>query len=460
MQTLTQMKQFMEPKSVAIIGVSRDTGEWSFNILEHLLSYGYHGKIYPVNPNASEILGLKSYASISEITGDIDLAVISTPRALVPRLAKECSQHGIYSIIIVGQGFNDANDNQGKQLQKEIDDIINNSPARVVGPNTLGTANAYINFSSAFVKIKPERNHIGLICQTGVFFAGFPEVSLIGKGIDLGNACDISFADALEYFEQDTETKVVALHIEGIKDASRFIDIVKRITPKKPLVILKTGRGQQAARAAQSHTGSLTGSHQIWSAALKQAGAIQAGNLEELVDLTRAFSILPLMKNQKVGVATASGGMGIMTLDACQNSGLEIGKLTPKTQKKIESMSPQWLKVSNPVDFWPTITTAPSLIKSLIDILEIMLSDQELGAVMLTMVAFNEEWGMEIYQFLNELATAHPDKPLVAYLYGPYGDETIKMLQTAGKVTAYSTPERAIRALARLYEYSKLRSRL
>jgi acetyltransferase len=460
MKTLAQMKRFMEPKSVAIIGSSRDTGEWSFNILEHLLTYGYQGKLYPVNPNASEILGLKSYASVSEITSDIDLAIISTPRVLTPQLVKECSKHGIHAITVIGQGFNDASDSQGKQLQKEIDDVIKNSQTRVLGPNTLGTANAYINFSSSFSKIRLEKNHIGLICQTGVFFVGFAEVALTGKGIDLGNACDINFVDGLEYFEQDAETKAVALHIEGTKDTSRLIDIAKRITPKKPLIVLKTGKGQQAARAAKSHTGSLTGSHEIWSTALKQAGVIQASDLEELIDLTRAFSILPLMKNQKVGVATISGGLGIITLDGCQNSGLEIGKLSPETQEKIEAISPQWLKVGNPVDFWPTVMASPTPMESLIGILETLLADRKLDAVMLIIGSFNEKWDTALCQSLNGLATAHPDKPLTTCIYGPYGDEAIKGLQAAGKVAAYPTPERAIRALARLYEYSQLQNRL
>ena len=212
--------------------------------------------------------------------------------------------------------------------------------------------------------------------------------------------------------------------------------------------------------AAQSHTGSLTGNHQIWSTVFKQVGAIQASDLEELIDLTRAFSILPLIKNPKVGVATISGGMGIITLDGCQGSGLEISKLSPKTQGKIDTMSPQWLKIGNPVDYWPMIMSSPSLMKSLTDILETMIADQELGTVMFIMSAFDEKWSTALCELLNGWAAAHPDKPLAACVYGLYGDETIKSLQTAGKVAAYPTPERAIRALARLYEYSKLRSRL
>lgn len=457
MQILATMNQFMAPKSVALVGISRDTSEWAFNILEHLLSYGYQGKIYPINPNASEILGLKAYSSITDVTDEIDQAVITTPRTLVPRLVKQCGEHGIHAITIVAQGFDDASDSQGKQLQREINDILKSSQIRILGPNTLGTANAYINFSSSFINIKLKKNSIGLICQTGIFYVGFPEASLIGKGLDLGNACDIGFVEGLQYFENDPDTKAIALQVEGAKDARGLISTARRTAQKKPLVVLKTGKSHHAARAAQSHTGSLIGSHEIWSAALKQPGIIQAKDLEELVDLTRAFSILPLMENPKVGVATISGALGIIALDGCQNSEIEVSELSSKTKKRLEAMSPSWLKVGNPIDIWPSIMTSQSAIKSLIDNLEIILSDRQFGAMAFIGAAFDEKWAGGLCQALNELAVAHQDKPISACIYGPYGDETIKKIQDAGKVAAFPTPERAMRALARLNEYSQLR---
>jgi len=456
MQTLEQVKQFMEPQSVALIGTSRYTGEGAFNILENLLSYGYQGRIYPINPNAREILGLKTYPSITEVTEAVDLAIISTPRSLVPRLLKECTESNIQSVIIVAQGFADASDDEGKQLQKEITDITQSSQVRILGPNTFGAANAFINFSSSFVKIKMKRQPIGIICQTGIFFVGFPELALIGKGLDIGNACDISFADGLEYFENDSETKVVALHIEGTKDMQGFINHARRITQIKPVLALKTGKGEQAAKAAQSHTGSVTGKNEAWEAALKQSGVIQVTDLEELIDLVRVFSLLPLMEKPKVGVATFSGGLGIMAIDGCQHSNLEIATLSHQTKRLLDAISPPWLKVSNPVDIWPAMMNSPSVTKPLIDGLEILLSDHELGAALFIGAIFDKKSNSEFCQFLTELATAHQNKPLACCLYGPYADEAIKELQDAGNVAGFPTPERAIRALARLSEYSLL----
>jgi acyl-CoA synthetase (NDP forming) len=454
------MKQFMEPQSVALIGVSRYTGEGAFNILENLLGYGYQGKIYPINPSVSEILGVKTYSNISEIADNIDLAVIATPRALVPQLVKECADRNIKAIEIVAQGFLDAIDEEGKQLQKEIDNIARARQVRILGPNTFGTANAFINFSSTFIKIRMKKQPISIICQTGAFFVGFSEMAFIGKGLDLANACDVSFSEGLEYFEDDPETKVIALHIEGIQDPKTFASISRGITRKKPIVALKTGHSEQAARAAQSHTGSLTGRKEVWQAALKQAGIIQVGDLEELSDLARTFSVLPLMKKPKIGVITISGALGVMAIDASKNFGIEIDTLSPKTHKLLNAMAPSWLKVSNPVDIWPIMITTEPITKLLIDGLEALLADQELGAVLFIGAAFDEKWATNLCQLSSEVSAAHPDKPLVCSIYGPSARQAIQEMQDVGKVLGFHTPERAINALARLNEYSRLRSGL
>ena len=445
---------------MAIIGVSRYTGEGAFNILENLLGYGYQGRIYPINPSVNEILGLKTYSRISKIAAAIDLAVIATPRALVPRLVKECADSNIKAIEIVAQGFADAIDDEGKQLQKEIDNIAKASQVRILGPNTFGTANAFVNFSSTFIKIKMKKQPIGIICQTGAFFVGFSELAFIGKGLDLANACDVNFSDGLKYFENDSETKVIALHIEGMQDTKAFTSISRDIARKKPILALKTGQNEQAAKAVQSHTGSLAGRKEIWQAALKQSGIIQVSDLEELIDLTKTFSVLPLMKKSKIGVATISGALGVMTIDASQNFDIWIDTLSPKTQKLLDMMAPSWLKVSNPLDIWPIMIESQPITKLLIDGLEALLADHEMGAVFFIGAAFDERWGTDLCQLLTELAAAHQDKPLMCSIYGPSAGQAINEMQDAGKVVGFPTPERAIRALARLNEYSRLRSGL
>ena len=457
METVMQVKKFMEPESVALVGVSRDAGEGSFNVLRHILSYGYQGRLYPINPNATDILGVKTYSSIADVRDNIDLAVITTPRELVPRLVGECGKKNVRSVVIVAQGFADARDDQGMRLQKELSDIARSSQIRVLGPNTFGVANAFNNFCSSFVEVKMKRNPIGLICQSGVFFVGFLQGELVGKGIDIGNACDISCADCLMYFEDDPDIKVVSMHIEGMQDAYGFIDVAARVACKKPLIALKTGNTERAARAAQSHTGSLTGSNEVWEASLKQAGVIRAGDLQELVDLTNAFSVLPLMEKTKIGIVTFTGGLGIMAMDSCQKYNLELGDLSSETMKLLNNEAPPWLNVGNPVDIWPVMMFANPMTRPLIDALRSLLSDEQIGAVLFIFGAFEETFTKEICLILSDLAMDYEKKPFACAIYGPYCNKSIKDLQSTGRIAAFPTPERAVRALARLKEYSQFR---
>jgi len=454
------MKQFLEPQSVALVGLTRSTGEDSFNVMENLLSYGYQGKMFPINPSTSEILGIKTYPSVAEIPEPADLAIIATPRNLVPHLLHECSQKGIRSAVVFAQGFADAIDDEGKQLHRQMLDVIKNNGIRVVGPNTFGTANAFINFSSSFFRQKLKKWPIGIICQSGMFYIGFPELAMTGKGIDLGNACDISFVEGLQYFEDDPQTRVVVLHIEGMKDPTSFTNVAQKVARKKPLIALKTGRNEQAARAAESHTGSLTGKDELWNTALNQAGVIRVNDLQELVDITRAFAVLPPLQNPNVAVASLSGALGIMTLDACRHTNLKMGRLSPQTQKGIEAISPPWLKIGNPLDIWPVMMSSPNVFTPLVNGLNTLLSDTQLGAVIFIGAAFDEKWATGLPQFLTDLAARHPDKPFACCIYGPNGDDAIKGLQEAGKIAAYPTPERALKALDKVYQYSQLRSRL
>ena len=451
------MKRFVEPESVAIVGATRKSGEFSMNIMEHLISYGYAGKLYPINPNAAEILGVKAYADISGITGPIDLALIVTARETVPGVLQSCADKGIKCASIVAQGFGDATDKDGHELSRQLTGIVRATGIRVLGPNTFGTANAFINFSTSFARIKLDKNPVGVVCQSGLFFHGLPEFRLTGKCIDLGNACDIGFTEALEYFENDPQVKVIGLHIEGTKDTHGLLKAIKRATTNKPVIVLKTGRREQAARAMQSHTGSLAGDSLIWDAALKSAGAIRVNDLEEFFDTVRMFSMAPLMKNNKIAVATFSGAAGILAMDAMRDTKLQIGALSDDTTAKLVKLAPAWLKVANPVDYWPIMMGYADQGRAMMDVMDILLSDDGIGGVLFTQVAFTPKYSEMMQMFLNHLAEQHPGKPFMSAISGTYNGDFINGLQQEGKHLAFHTPERAARAFSHLWEYSRLR---
>lgn len=459
MDNYKSLKPFLEPRSIAIIGLSRRTGEGSNNALENLLGYGYRGKIYPVNPNISEILGVKAYPSIKDVDGPIDLAVISTQRSRVPAHVRECAERGISCVSIVTQGFVDAGDEEGRRLFREIGDIAKSSGCRILGPNSFGSANVFHNFCTAFARIDMQRNPVGLICQTGSLFNNSSEFRFTGKAIDVGNICNVDFADCLEYFEADPDVKVIVLHIEGMQDARRFFNVAKRVSGKKPVVAIKTGKDEQAGRAASSHTGSLAGRHVVWEAALKQAGVISVDSFEELVDVTRALCLLPALTKPNVCLTTFSGGVAIMALDAMRNTGLHAGKLSQTTRTEIEKLAPEWLSVGNPVDHWPIVMGSASMTRTLSDILETLLSDKGFGALLFIQIIPSPAMGREIKGILDGLAAKYPSRPLVATLTGPCSFELVRELQAEGRVLAFTSPERAVRALARLYQYTEFRKR-
>jgi acetate---CoA ligase (ADP-forming) len=454
------MKRLVEPESVAIVGATRKTGEFALNLVQHLLAYGYTGKIYPVNPNASEISGVKAYHSVGEIEGHIDHAVLMTPREAVPGALKECAEKGIVCATVVAQGFNDAGDSEGKELNRQMKDVIRDTGIRVLGPNTFGIANGFINFSSSFAQIRLDKVPVGIVCQSGTFFHGFPEFRLTGKGIDIGNACDLGFIEGLEYFEDDPQVKVIGLHIEGINDTRRFLETARRVSLKKPIIALKTGKSERAAKAMQSHTGSLAGNSLLWDSALKSAGIIRVNDMEEFYDIVRLFTIAPLMKNNRIAVATYSGAAGIMTMDALQGSGVEIGELPAQTSQKLRELAPPWLHVGNPVDFWPIMQAAPNQGLAMRDIIEILLSDDELGGVMFLQLAFIERTAEGLRMFLNYISDRHPGKPFISAIPGSSDVQCITGLAQDGKHVAYPTPERAARAFSRLWQYSRLRNGL
>jgi len=458
MSVVEQVKKFVEPRSVALFGVSRRAGEHAFNILENLLSYGYQGRIYPVHPSAAEILGVKAYSRVADIGDEIDLAVINLSRDLVPGIVKECIEQGIQAIVIVSQGFSDATDEEGKRLQEEIGELIRRSGVRILGPNTFGTANPFINFSSSFMKLDMVKMPVGIICQSGIFYAGFPEARFLGKGIDLGNACDVDFADGLEYFEQDDEVRVVGLHIEGVRDGRGFIEVARRLAQRKPVLALKTGWGKYAAQAVQSHTGSLVGEDATWEAVFRQSGVIRVSDIDELGDSVRGFSVLPPMKGGRVGVVSSSGAVGIMSIDACDKFNLEVARLSPVEVNRVSGLFPSWQSIGNPLDIWPPIGVSKySLTEVVTEVTDTILSDYEVDAVCFIWWVWTHQICNDLYQILAKLAKVHQDKPIVCCLFGAYAEEARNRLEATGRIMVCHTPDRAIRVLGHLARYSAFR---
>lgn len=446
-----RMKLFLEPKSVTAIGVSRRTGPGTYNLLEHLVEYGYQGRIHPVNPNATEILGFPTYPSVGAVPEVTDLALVSLPRLSVVQAVRDCIEKGIKAIIIITQGFADADDEEGTRMQDEIVALARSTGTRILGPNTFGVANASLRFCTAYLPIPMEVNGVGTASQTGATFVGLNDIRLVGKAIDVGDACDVDIIDCLEYFEQDDETRVLALHIEGMPDAKRFLEVVRRVALRKPVVALKTGRTEQSVQAVQSHTGALAGKDELWDVALREAGVVRVDDIEELGDTLRAFLTLPAPRGYGIGVISPTGGFGIIAADACGRSGMELVELNETTVAGLRALSPEWLGVGNPVDYFPGVSIMGHPRDEMeLSAMRLVMQDEAVESVMGVMGAFNPELGDELALLAGEMARDFPEKPLVYFLYGPYFDQIRAKLESAGTCLGFSSPERAARALAHL----------
>lgn len=446
---------FLSPRSVVFIGVPRKSGPGALNPIDNLKNWGYKGEINLVHPHVREIGGIPTLSSVSELNGSADLAVISAPRETVPAIVRECGQKGIRAAIVIVQGFAET-DGRGKELQRDMLEEAGNFGMRILGPNTLGVSNAFHRFNTSFMPLVREEVPIGLVCQSGVFFVGVQQlVGGMGIAIDVGNACDVNIVDSLEWLGEDSRIQVIALHAEAIPDGRRFLKVAEEVGRRIPVVALKTGRSQEGARAAASHSGSLAADDKVVAAALRRAGVLRVHETQDLADLVRGFVRLPPMKGRRVAVVTLTGAAGIIFLDAMDSQGLELSRFSEGTVDGIQSLTPDWMPLSNPIDVWPAVMKK-GMPKAYGTALRDALADPNVDAVLSVAVgledAEQQHFGTE--EVIQKLSTEF-DKPIVVWTYGPRGSETARRLEQHGRALAADSLERAVRVLGSMARYEE-----
>jgi len=433
------MKKFMEPRSVAFIGMSSRVGKGSLNLFENLLQIGFPGKIYPVNPKIQELLGRKVYPDISAVPEEIDLAVVMTSRQIVPGVLEQCARKGIDSVVIVTQGFGEA-DEEGKALQRSIDEMIKKTGVRVLGPNSIGVINHFSPFSTSFIPMRREESPIAFVSQSGGFIQGFSQFK-IGKGIDLGNTCDVDFGDALNYLEDDPQIRIIGLYVEHIRDGAKFIEIAKRVAQKKLVLVFKAGKSEEGAKAAQSHSGSLAGEEMVYEAAFRQAGLIRVRNVEEFGDISKAFLSLPPVKGNRVGIITPTGAGGVVILDNFKDYGFKLATLSEDVIGKIKPLFLPWQKVSNPLDMMSS-ALAHGYKKVYKQALENFFNDDQVDVIICIL-------GEPTLKTVEEVIRRYPTKPVVSWVIGQSPD----FKSNERLAVNYPSPERGLRALSALLEH-------
>ena len=347
---------FLSPKSIAIIGASDKEGSVGRAITNNIMK-GYKGTIYPISPTRETVFDKKAYKSVLDVPGKIDLAVVVTKNTIVPAVLEECGKKKLRGAIVITAGFKEV-DEEGAKLEQKLKDICKKYKLQVIGPNCLGVMNLepQTMMNSTFLKITPKSGEIALVSQSGAICAALVEdASAQGIGfsavISMGNKADMSEIDILKMLAEHKQTKVIVIYLEDMGNGQEFLKVCKDITrkKKKPVLVLKSGRSPEGAKAAMSHTGALMGSDEIYDALLKQSGAIRVDTMEELFDYATAFSKQPLPMNGDLVIVSNAGGPAIISTDACSKLGIKMAKIE-EIRKKIDAVIPPWGSSRNPVD--------------------------------------------------------------------------------------------------------------
>ncbi len=456
------LHKFFYPESVALIGASTNPFRPSYNLVGNQLKLGYQGRIYPVHPTEKEILGLKAYPNVTSIEEVVDLAVIAVSYAQTPKVLRECIDKGIRRVVLVAGGFSETGE-EGRKMQDRMLELVRKSGCRAMGPNALSPINPRHNFAISFHPIEQlKTGGLSLIFQSGLYEPRlrwmFSAFNLhLNKLIDLGNKMDLNEVDALSYLVLDPLTRVIGLHLESIEgDGRRFLDLIRQASALgKRVVVLKSGRTEEGAKAAASHTGVLVqGNDRVFDRLLKQCGALRAYTIEEFFYTARALERFgPIsLKGDRIAVATLPGGEAVVMTDLVQQEGLKMARVSEETKKKLQPIFPPWAISANPFDLgvalqfndplrvYETLVTAMSEDEN-VDALHIQIPEH---------ILFLPKERFELFHRAPALG-----KPLALWLAGmePGTHESLQWLEDHG-VPVFPTPEKAIRALSALHQLS------
>lgn len=434
------------PKSVAVIGATESRDKPGYAILFNIIKSGFTGKIYPVNPGKDHILGLPCYKNLDAIKSEIDLAVIVIPGKLVVDTLERCGKLGVRSAIVISAGFRETG-HEGLLAEHTIADIAHRHRMPVLGPNCLGLINTLTPINATFAKDTPPIGTIAFMSQSGALCTSILDIALaedVGFSyfVSLGNKADLNEIDFLEAWADLPDVKVVLAYLEGITDGTRFIEVARRVSKRKPIVAIKAGVTSSGSRAVSSHTGALAGSERAYEAAFKQAGVVRASSMGELIDFAIALARQPLPRNDKVAIITNAGGPGIMATDAIERAGLSLASFSSETTENLRKALPPAASVLNPVDLLGDATT--DRYKSA---LEVVLADSNVGTLI---VILTPQFSTQIDDVAQAVASAaNPGQiPVLACFMGEASIRNAVKILTDHGVPNYVTPERTVDALA------------
>jgi acyl-CoA synthetase (NDP forming) len=448
-----ELKYLFQPGSIAIIGASQDESKSGAMFVAGLLKDRYKGIIYPVNRKETEIMSLKAYPSVLDIPGDVDVAVMAIPAPLVPQAMAECAQKRVRFVIVHSVGFSELGA-EGRALEQQMLEAARAGGVRVIGPNCMGIVSprSNINTVTPHTRLPMERGGVGFVGQSGwvcesVLRLGNERGLRFSGVMSIGNQSDLTIEDFLEYFSNDTETRVIALYIEGIKKANHFFKLAEKISPTKPIIVWKGGSSSLGAKAAASHTGSIAGNYALFEAISRQKGIIGAQSLEELMDLAVVFGCPYLPNGNEVGLLIEAGGGAVASSDACARAGLNISPLPRDARQKLQEFLkdriPPSPSLANPVDLvWVPSNEAPLIYASCLEIIAAAVD----SCLTICYARIKDDWFLSRLQTIRDRAK----KPVIIVPGNSIDQREGMATATKLGIPAFAMPNNAVKALAAL----------
>ena len=462
---MAKLDGLFNPKSVAIIGASRDHNSVGYGILRNLNTgcvfqckycKPFPGLIYPVNPYAEKVQGIRSYPSILRIEGDVDLAIISVQAKLVPLVMEECVKKKVKAMVVVSAGFAEIGE-EGKKMQDKIAEIAKKAKIPLLGPNCLGVIRPSSKLNASFAPSMPPQGNIAFISQSGALADSIIDWSIEARYgfsavVSIGNKADIGTVDFLEYFADDEETKAITIYIEGIGDGRKFLEVASKVSKKKPIIVLKAGRSDYGKEAVSTHTGSLAGSYEVFEAALKQAGVIVADNVEEMFDLAKALAYQPVCKGNNIAIISNAGGPAVLCADYCSLYNITLPELKQSTINKLDKSNVMHKAYSrrNPLDI-----VGDAMPERYEVALTTLLGENYIDGVIVIQTLQTMTGPEEDANIIIKAHKQFPDKPIVCtYMGGHFSRKGIKLLEE-NKIPDFNDPKKSAMAMKILIERNK-----
>ena len=438
-----ELQPFFSPRSIAVVGVSRDPDKVGHVVFRNLLKYP--GPVFAVTPKKGELLGQPTYPDLESLPETPDLVVVCIPSRYIPDLIRTCGRLNIPAAVVISAGFKETGE-AGRALEQELASAARSGGVEIVGPNVLGIMSAHSGLNASFGDTLPDPGEIAMISQSGALCTGMLDWAAsnrigFSKVVSMGNKADIDESDLLEAFADDPETKVIVGYLESIEDGTRFIRNASRITRDKPVILIKAGNTAAGARAASSHTGSLAGAEAAYDCAFRISGIVRAGSVEELFDLAQAFAWQPLPTGRRVVVITNAGGAGILAADAIESRGMKLAELSDETKSKLQAFLPAAASVANPVD-----VLGDAGADRYRQALELLADSPEVDAVVVLLSPQAMTLPLDI---AKEVVTAAEGsrKPVLASFLGADAVQEAALHMRDHRVPHYPSPERAAAVL-------------